>query len=99
MSPRNVSLTEAKAHLSSLVNAAAYGKQTILILSHGKPKAALVGLDDMGRPEGAMAREPAADLIADIEAFGQRLKSRGRKWTPVVKTLHRVRKERTKAPG
>ena len=46
---KRVGLAEARDHLSLLVNDAAHGHQRILIESHGRPKAALVGLQDLER--------------------------------------------------
>lgn len=47
MSVQMVSLTEAKQSLGEVVNRAAYGSQRIVLLSRGKPKAALVSLADL----------------------------------------------------
>jgi prevent-host-death family protein len=53
-----VSITEAKARLSQLVNRVAYGGERVVLESHGRPKAALVGLDDLQALEagGPVAR-------------------------------------------
>jgi len=42
-----VSVSELKRDLSALINQAAYGKQRIVIGSRGKPKAAVVSLEDL----------------------------------------------------
>lgn len=47
MSVRTVSLAEAKKSLEELVSQAAHSNQRIVLLSRGKPKAALVSLTDL----------------------------------------------------
>jgi len=41
------SVSELKRELSNLINQAAYGKERIVILSRGRPKAALIGIEDL----------------------------------------------------
>ena len=62
---KRVSAAHAKAHLSALASAAAYGDERIIIERHGKPLAALVSVSDLerlewgevaaSRPQGALA--------------------------------------------
>jgi prevent-host-death family protein len=42
-----VSITDLNRGISEYVNRAAYGKQPVVITSHGKRKAALIGIDDL----------------------------------------------------
>lgn len=49
--PTRVGVHEAKTHLSEYLNRAAYRGERIVIARHGKPVAALVGLDDLRRLE------------------------------------------------
>jgi prevent-host-death family protein len=44
-----VSIGEVKRDISELVNRVAYGHERIVLTSRGKPKAALVSLDDYAR--------------------------------------------------
>lgn len=63
--PEKVSAAHAKAHLSALVAAVAYGGKQFIIQRRGKPLAALVSVDDLehlkqtratsARPAGALA--------------------------------------------
>ena len=46
------SVSEAKASLSEYINRAVYQHERVLILSRGKPKAAISSLDDLRRFEG-----------------------------------------------
>ena len=52
---KHVSLAHARDHLSALVNDAAHGHQRIVLSSRGRPKAALIGIEDLERLEGTDA--------------------------------------------
>ncbi len=55
-----VSVSEVKAAFSEYVNRAAYGKEIVLILSRGRPKAAIISVDALHRLEeleSAQAKE------------------------------------------
>lgn len=47
MKTTTISITEAKKRWGELVNRVAYGEEWILLLSRGKPKAALVSMADL----------------------------------------------------
>jgi prevent-host-death family protein len=61
-----VSLSQIKAALSEYVNRAAYGRERIVIFSRGKPKAAMIGIDDLRRLEEL---EDALAAVEALEAF------------------------------
>jgi len=42
-----ISVSELKRDLSGVINRAAYGKQRVIILSRGKPKAAMISIEDL----------------------------------------------------
>jgi prevent-host-death family protein len=42
-----ISVSELKRDLSGIINQAAYGKQRIVIGSRGKPKAAMISMEDL----------------------------------------------------
>ena len=46
-----VSVSEVKADFSKYLNQAAYGHERVVITSRGKPKAILVGIEEMKRLE------------------------------------------------
>lgn len=46
-----VSVSEVKSAFSKYLNQAAYGKERVVITSRGKPKAILVGIEEMKRLE------------------------------------------------
>src|SRR5262249_56983067 len=50
---KQVSLAQARDRLSILVNDAAHGGQRIVLASRGRPKAALIGMEDLARLERA----------------------------------------------
>ena len=51
METQSVTLTEFKQNLGEWVNRAAYGSLRIELVSRGKAKAALIGVDDLRRLE------------------------------------------------
>jgi prevent-host-death family protein len=61
-----VSISELKRDLSGIINRAAYGKQRIVIGSRGKPKAAVICLEDLhileslNQEQSAQARRMSA---------------------------------------
>jgi prevent-host-death family protein len=63
------SVSELKRELSSLINQAAYGKERIVIMSRGRPKAALVSMEDLHVLEGMNQQEiRRASRMAALEA-------------------------------
>lgn len=58
-----VSVSQVKAALSEYLNRAAYGRERIVISSRGKPKAAMIGIDDLRR------LEELEDALAAVEAL------------------------------
>lgn len=78
-----VNVSQLKESLSEYLNRAAYGQERIIVSSRGKPKAAVIGLQDLERLEeledALAAREalaeyergetmPLSQLIAELEA-------------------------------
>jgi len=73
---KRVGLAEARDNLSSLVNDVAHGKQRIVIESRGRPKAVIVGLEDLERLEEAdtsgQVRNPMLRWLDDTERLLRR---------------------------
>ena len=65
-----ITVTEAKAKLSELVNRAAYGHERILVGARGRPKAALISLADLERLEDLEDAQDIREAIA-AEARGE----------------------------
>lgn len=93
---KGVSVGEAKARLSSLINAVAYGGERVVIQSRGRPKAALVSVEDLHRLEGTHALRPSKAQRALGLAQADRVREalRGFKLTDSVEKLARLREER-----
>jgi prevent-host-death family protein len=64
---RRASIAEARADLSELVNRVAHGGERVLLTSRGRPKAALIGLEDLAALEDLHAA-PRPDESALLEA-------------------------------
>lgn len=93
---KHVSVGEAKAKLSSLINSVAYGGERIVIQSRGRPKAALVSVEDLRRLEGMqpLRSTKAQRVLALAQADRVREALEGFKLTDSVRELHRIRQER-----
>ena len=80
-----ISVSEMKDTLSEILNRAAYGRERIIIASRGRPKAAVISLEDLElleELEDALAAREAIDehacgetvsleeLIAELEQGG-----------------------------
>jgi prevent-host-death family protein len=63
-----VSVSKAKACLSEYLNRAAYRGERVVILSRGKPKAAIISTDDLSRLEEWEEQQEAAMLAQAIES-------------------------------
>jgi len=94
-----VSMTKAKNALAEVVNQAAYGKERIILVSRGKPKAAIVSLEDLERlerlnAEGMRAKRMAA--LEEAQALREQILARtgGIPLSDSTEELRRLRKER-----
>ena len=63
-----VSVSELKDGLSEFINRAAFGHERIVILSRGKPKAAVIGVRDLERLEDLEDAQAARDTLAAHQA-------------------------------
>ena len=60
-----ISVSELKNGLSEFLNRAAYGRERIIVASHGKAKAAVIGMEDLH-----LLRE-LEDVVAAYEALAE----------------------------
>lgn len=68
----SVSIAEAKATLSEVVNRVAFGHETVIISRHGRPVAAVVGIADveeLERLRAAQAPGSLAEIVGQWEGF------------------------------
>ncbi|MDQ7829988.1 MAG: type II toxin-antitoxin system Phd/YefM family antitoxin [Armatimonadota bacterium] len=73
---RRASIAEAKARLSSLINAVAHGRERILLTSRGMAKAALVGLHDLAALEEAVPTPADESALLDADRLRARILER-----------------------
>ena len=100
-----VSMTKAKNALAEVVNQAAYGKERIILVSRGKPKAAIVSLEDLEclerlNAEGMRAKRMAA--LEEAQALREQILARtgGISLSDSTEELRQLRKERLRElPG
>ena len=101
MSTITVSMTQAKNELADVVNRAAYGGKRIILLSRGKPKAAIISFEDLqvleGLQEGKKAHQARMEgWLAEARDLRQKILER-REGGPLpdsVETLKELREER-----
>jgi prevent-host-death family protein len=93
-------MTELRQRLGSLVNRAAYGGERVILVSHGEPKAAIIGVEDLRH-----LQQLDDDLITQVDrtsstlATADFLRERIRQWQEThnveaedsVETLTRLR--------
>lgn len=97
MNESTISLTDLKRNLGEVVNRAAYGKERIILLSRGKPRAALISIQELEQlqllaQEAQVSRniQKQMDLLAEMDALRAELDE----MTDSVEVLREVREER-----
>jgi prevent-host-death family protein len=101
MGTATVSMTQAKNELADVVNRAAYGGERIVLLSRGKPKAAIISFEDLQlleglREEKESRRARMESWLIEARALRQKILKR-REGVPLpgsVETLRELREER-----
>ncbi len=81
---KQVSLAEARDRLSALVNDAAHGGQRIVLSSRGRPKAALIGMQDLERLE--REERGATTLGREMRRWIERVETVQRGWVRVKRS-------------
>lgn len=95
-----VSVSELRQNLATFVNRVAFGEERIVLVSHGEPKAALIGLaelrqlqeDDLAARAAAFQRSltKATQLRTTLTHWQEGSESSAE---DIVETLHRIRGE------
>jgi len=101
MSTITVSMTQAKNELADVVNRVAYGRERIILLSRGKPRAAIVSFEDLQVLEGLQEEKKAhrarmEGWLAEARALRREILKR-RDGVPLPdsgETLRELREER-----
>lgn len=86
-----ISIAEAKKVFSSLVNRVVYGKERVILLSRGKPKAALVSIEDLKILESFAQGDDRRQALEEA----RRLRTELASLTPVAAELEAIRRGRT----
>ena len=102
MSETHVSMTDLRQNLASLINRATYGGERIVLMSHGEPKAVIIGVDELRRLEQQGDEETRRRQFAQTLATARELREHVRHWQEEhdieaedsVETLRRLREER-----
>lgn len=72
-----ISIGQVKRDISELVNRVAYQGERILLTSRGRPKAALVSLEDYQKLQQLEASAPSRRAwLADAQALAERIRQR-----------------------
>ena len=97
----SASIAEVKRNISTLVNRVAFGGERIILTSRGKPKAALVSIEDLRklerleREESSLYAERKAALAMAKAVREMTLARRGGMPFPdVSEEIHKLREER-----
>lgn len=64
----SISVTDAKVSFSKFLNRVAYGRERLVITSHGEPKAALISVDDLRQLEEMEDAQAARKGLAAYRA-------------------------------
>lgn len=77
----HLGVAEVKQHISNIINRVAYGGERIIITSRGKPKAAIISMDDLRLLEVAdhelrERRASAWGWLARIDELRERIGAR-----------------------
>ena len=90
MSETRMSLTDLRQHLASAINRAAYAGERIVLISHGQPKAIIVGIDEWRKLEQrAGAQHESAESFTYVLAAADQLRAHVAAW----QTTHQVTAE------
>ncbi len=84
-----VNIAEAKRTFSSLVNRVVYGRERIILVSRGRPKAALVSIEDLLLLESLGQSEGRKKALEDAALLRRQLSSS--ELEPVVEELESIR--------
>jgi prevent-host-death family protein len=64
---KRIALSEARDRLSKIVNDVTHGNERVILESHGRPKAAIVGLRDLERISAEATDEESISMLRWLE--------------------------------
>ena len=106
MAEIKVTMRELKRSLGELVNRAAYGREWVVLVAHGRPKAAIVSIEDLEllrRLRRGEASMRGTTRLEDLDALRERIRRRweaeGIKPVDSADLIHEMREERTEDSG
>ena len=104
MAEIEVTMTELKRSLGDLVNRAAYGHDWVVLVAHGRPKAAIVPIEDLEllrRLQRGEMPTPRAVTLEDLDALRERIRrwqeEHGVEAVDSADVIREMREERTDA--
>ena len=72
-----VTMTEFKRSLGDWVNRAAYGQAWVILMARGRPRAAIVSLEDLKELQQLRQREEGRVItLDDLDTFRERIRRR-----------------------
>jgi prevent-host-death family protein len=104
MGVTDVGIAEARRDLSAIINRVVYGDERIILASRGKPKAAIISIEDLRKleeiektaDESARAERKAALAMAKAVREMSLRRRKGVPFPDVSKDLQELREERTR---
>lgn len=88
---RKINIADAKAHFSSLIESVAHEGERIILLSRGKPKAALVGVDDLKRLQGGLMAEKTKAVLKSAGDLRRTIAGQKKKRASIEEDLDAIR--------
>jgi prevent-host-death family protein len=80
MNEIQISMSELRQHLGDLVNRAAYGRERVILVSHGQPKAAIIGVDDLRRLRQIGKDTGPEDVYAQSVRYASQVREKLQGW-------------------
>ena len=101
MTTIKMGIRELKSDLSGMINQVAYGGKRIIVTSRGKPKAALIGIEDLRRleKEGNRQAEKWQAWLAHADALRECTRPEFVESRDSVEILRELRERRTDEIG
>ena len=90
---KRIALSDARDRLSQIINEVAHGKERVVLESHGRAKAAIVGLEDLERLENGTDGGDVS-MLRWLEEAERRMAVSRRSENASLEALREVREEK-----